>query len=45
MLILHTCNLLKGLVGAPGFEPGTSCAQGRTGYLLETTYFQLLTDQ
>jgi hypothetical protein len=29
MLILRTCNLLKGLVGAPGFEPGTSCAQGR----------------
>jgi hypothetical protein len=22
-------NLLKDLVGAPGFEPGASCAQGR----------------
>jgi hypothetical protein len=22
-------NLLKQLVGAPGFEPGASCAQGR----------------
>ena len=21
--------VLKGLVGAPGFEPGTSCAQGK----------------
>jgi hypothetical protein len=24
-----TCNLLKELVGARGFEPRTSCAQGR----------------
>jgi hypothetical protein len=22
-------NLLKDMVGAPGFEPGASCAQGR----------------
>jgi hypothetical protein len=27
--ILSGCNLLGGLVGASGFEPETSCAQGR----------------
>jgi len=25
----HSANYLKGLVGAPRFELGTSCAQGR----------------
>ena len=26
---MNTDNSLKDMVGAPGFEPGTSCAQGR----------------
>jgi hypothetical protein len=26
---MKNCNSLKSLVGAPGFEPGASCAQGR----------------
>ena len=28
-MIREVANLLKGLVGARGFEPRTSCAQGR----------------
>jgi len=35
----------KGLVGAPGFEPGTSCAQGRTALFIQIAYFQTLTVQ
>ena len=28
-MIVNVYNSLKELVGAPGFEPGASCAQGR----------------
>ncbi len=28
------------VVGAPGFEPGTSCARSHTDYLLEVLPFQ-----
>jgi hypothetical protein len=27
--MMSAAKLLKRLVGAPGFEPGTSCAQGK----------------
>jgi hypothetical protein len=29
-LMNRTANYLKSLVGAPGFEPGASCAQGKS---------------
>ena len=36
---------LKGLVGLPGFEPGTSCTPNSSGKIAQEVCFQLLTGQ
>src|SRR5437762_1303985 len=44
-LMVKLLRLLRGLVGLPGFEPGTSCTPNRTEAEDELTCFQMLAIQ
>jgi hypothetical protein len=41
-MIVNVYNSLKELVGAPGFEPGASCAQGRRNISWKSFLFSLV---